>query len=210
MIALGWGVNANTAPVFTFKNNLIEGNTDVNPIVFLLGNSTAGYYNPIVFQGNTFTGNESQRELVNIYDERAGNQIVNNDFYNNKVATTTLSLIDSGSNWISDNAFLQNGAYAEVYLHASTKGPITLTRNTVAPSEGGSVGVWSQVSGQATLQSFGNSFYSNYNTKDGWNTPRTDVVALWGNYLTIDKWNAKTSKDGNDILAPIGTPPPAH
>lgn len=208
LITLGPRVNNMTqSPSFEFINNIVRNNSA--PLLDLFGNPTAGYYNSIVLQGNTFSDNQSQYDLVTILNQRAGNQIHDNQFYLNTLTRTTLSVINSGNTLITGNWFLQNGASAEVLLHDSSKATITLTGNTLAASPGNPFCVSASMTGKAVLQSYGNLFYSNYNTKDSWNTPRTDLVAVWGGLLRIDQWNKKTGKDGNDSLAPLGVLPPA-
>jgi hypothetical protein len=201
-----------TVPTFKFSGNTVINNTD--PEVQIEGNSGSGYYHQIVLKDNGFTGNTGQYDLVFIRNQRAHNDILNNRFYGNTITATTLDLINSGSASIANNWFLQNNANAEVLLQDSASGTIALTQNTIAASPGGRFGVWVLLSGGTRLQSSGNLFYSQYNSKDAWNTPRTDLVANWGNWgvgksgLTIDSWNAKTPKDGNDSLASLGTTPP--
>jgi len=198
-----------TAPTFEFINNTVINNTGAR--VWLEGNPNGEYYNSIVLRGNIFTGNGSQYHLVNILNQRAENDISDNHFYGNRLNGGTLLVRDSGNTLIAGNWFLQNGGATEVYLiDYSSKPTIALTENTLGPSSGAHFGV--AVYGEPELTSSGNLFYSNYKTKDPWNTPGTDIVALWGNsLLTIDQWNDKTPTptDGQDDLAAPGIRPPA-
>ena len=206
---------ANT-PTFTFIGNQVINNT--NAMVQLEGDATNGYYHNLTIEGNTFTDNEGDYDLLFIRNQRASKSIRNNRFFGNQLSGIqgdvfsgmTFALINSGTATVADNAFNQNGAMAEVFVQESSSGTTTLTGNRIAASGGTHFGAWLDLAGKAALQSSGNTFYSNYNTKDPWNTVKTDCVAAWGNgrvALTLDKWNAKTPKDGNDSLAAVGKQP---
>ncbi len=206
---------ANT-PTFTFRHNRVINNTDA--IVQLEGDATNGYYHNLIIEGNEFTDNEGDMTLLFIRNQRASKSICSNQFLGNRLSGTqgdvfsgtTLALINSGAATVANNTFLQNGTMAEVFAQESSSGTTTLTGNTIAASAGRHFGVCVDLSGKATLQSGGNKFYSDYSLKDPWNTPRTDCVAAWGTSrvaLTLDKWNAKTPKDGSDSLAGVGQQP---
>ena len=206
-----------STPTFTFCNNHVIDNTDA--MVQLEGNSGAGLYHNIIIQDNAFFDNVGQYDLLFIRNQRAANDISNNRFFGNGLSGIsgdifsgmTLALINSGSALVAGNTFIQNGAMAEVFVQESSSGTTELTGNTIAASPASHFGVWAALSGKAALRSYGNTFYSNYSTKDPWNTLRTDYVAAWGTgkvKLTLDKWNDKTPKDGSDSLAGLGVQPP--
>jgi len=91
----------------------------------------------------------------------------------------SLALINSGGATLAGNTFVQNGALAEVFVQDSSAGTTKLTGNLIAASPGIHFGVWANFGSKTVLQSSGNTFYSNYVTKDPWNTARTDCVAAW-------------------------------
>lgn len=206
---------ANT-PTFTFIGNQVINNTDA--MVQLEGDATNGYYHNLIIEKNVFTGNEGDFDLLFIRNQRASKSIRNNQFLGNLLSGIqgdvfsgmTLALINSGSATVADNTFNQNGAIAEVFVQDYSTATTKLTGNLIVASPGTHFGVWADLGSKTVLQSSANTFHSNYNTKDPWNTARTDCVAAWGNgkvALTLDKWNAKTPKDGNDSLAPSGQQP---
>ncbi|MHC1769649.1 MAG: choice-of-anchor tandem repeat GloVer-containing protein [Verrucomicrobiia bacterium] len=204
------------APTFKFMNNVVTNN--VHARVTIHGNPGNRYYNSILLQGNTFTGNRGQYDLVSILDERAGIEVRDNDFHGNTLAARTLSIVNSGDALIADNRFLLNDAEAELLLQDDSTTSIALINNTIAASPRGHFGAWVLLGEQALLQSFGNVFYSQYNANDSWNTRNTDFVAsrggstdfgaACGDLLAIDTWNAATPADGSDALAPLGSLPP--
>jgi hypothetical protein len=206
-------VNLGYTPTFTFFHNTVTNNDQ--PLIQIEGN-TNGYYHNIVIQDNTFENNNYPTALVAILNQKkgidvSGNYFLNNTTINNTHFKSSLALKNSGSAWVAGNEFTQNGGAAEVYVQGSISGTTTLTGNTIAASEGSSYfGVWVALSGKAKLQSYDNTFYSNYNTKDQWNTPRTDCVAAWdtGNVkaLTLSQWNDKTPKDGVDYFGALPVP----
>ncbi len=217
-VYLGWRSlpMANT-PTFTFIGNQVINNTDA--MVQLEGDATNGYYHNLIIEGNVFTGNKGDFDLLFIRNQRASKSIRNNWFFGNQLSGIqadvfsgmTLALINSGSATVADNTFNQNGAMAEVFVQDYSTATTKLTGNRIAASPGTHFGVWADLGSKTVLQSSGNTFYSNYNTKDPWNTPRTDCVAAWSNgkvALTLDKWNAKTPKDGSDSFGALPVPSP--
>jgi hypothetical protein len=207
---------ANT-PTFKFIGNQVINNAYA--MVQLEGDSVNGYYHNIVVQDNDFIGNEGDPDLLFIRSQRAAKDISSNRFFGNWLSGIpadvfsgmTLALINSGSATVAGNTFLQNGAMAEVFVQDSSTATTKLTGNLIAASPGLHFGVWADLGSKTVLQSSSNTFYSNYSTKDPWNTARTDCVAAWGTgkvALTLDKWNAKTPKDGSDSLAAPGKLPP--
>jgi hypothetical protein len=217
-VYLGWrSIPMANTPTFTFRNNEVINNTDA--MVQLEGDAANGYYHNLIIERNVFTGNEGDFDLLFIRNQRAAKDISHNSFFGNTLSGIhadvfsgmTLALINSGSATVAGNTFIQNGAMAEVFVQDSSAATTKLAGNLIAASPGIHFGVWADLGSKTVLQSSGNPFYSNYSTKDPWNTARTDCVAAWGNgkvALTLDKWNAKTPKDGSDSLAAPGKLPP--
>ena len=155
-VYLGWrSIPMANTPTFTFIGNQVINNT--NAMVQLEGDATNGYYHNLTIEGNTFTDNEGDYDLLFIRNQRASKSIRNNRFFGNQLSGIqgdvfsgmTFALINSGTATVADNAFNQNGAMAEVFVQESSSGTTTLTGNRIAASGGTHFGAWARFGRQS-------------------------------------------------------------